>query len=296
MDKDNYDCEEQSKALNIRKNRVRERREFLQYLAVTAASFGILGQVSAKEDEPVRTIRLTSADIDTLDEAIVEFYDDGRIKVEMGGKVPANAPSKAFQIEVHDISNENGSYTPENANATLSHLSDPTEKTGEGAVAESGDVEEKVDPTSPMDHGGKSYENDYEGGCWVRSEDIVDLPLCRSDQWMKWDTSNGEVDQANRHGRAEVWSYDFFVEESDWKIDDYYFRDVDGSGTDADSEWVTDYINWTWRDDNKSTRAYHQCWVSGNADGTMDWLTSHWHEGEDSGTLRVDAGYHRKYE
>lgn len=214
----------------------------------------------------------------------------------MGGQVPANAPSKAYQIEVHDISNENGTYTPEEASATLNRFSDIAEKTDEDAVVESGDVEEKVDPTGPMNHGGTSYVYDYEDGCWVRSEDVVDLPLCRSDQWMKWDTSNGEVDYVKRHGRWKVWSYDFYVEESDWEIDDYYFTDGDWSGTDADSKLVTDYVNWTWRDDDKSTRAYHRCWVSGNADGTMEWVTIHWHEGENSRTLRVDAGHHSKYE
>jgi hypothetical protein len=140
MRRENDDGEEQAKVLNLRNNGIRGRRWFLQSVAVTAASLGILGQVSAREEEPIQTIRLNSADFDTLDEGIVEFYDDGRVKVEMGGQVPASAPSKAYQIEVHDISNENGTYTPEEASATLNRFSDTAEKTDEDAVVESGDV------------------------------------------------------------------------------------------------------------------------------------------------------------
>lgn len=262
------------------------RRRFLRTAGAAVVALGGVGTVGASKRGRVRSLRPDTAGFDTLDEVRVEVYDRGRVHVGMGGHVPADTSPRSYAVELRDVRSNREKFTPARAHVSAGSTFDDALLID----TQSDDVY-----TTESDEGATA-ELQFEGGCWVRSEDPVDLPVCRSDQWMTWGSSEEEAVYLERHGRWKTWDYELGSDFSDWELDDDEFERVDWSRTDADSRWVTDYVNWTFQDDDKPTYAYHQCTVSGNVDGSFEWWTDAWHEGEASDNLHARSGHHDTYE
>lgn len=283
-------------------NRPQNRTNRRTFLKTVGAGIGGLtvstAAVSAQEQpEVVRTLRPTTTGHPTLDEVIVKLHDNGSIHVGMGGKLSEPTGPAGYTVLVRNFENGN---TPEQASATVQKVQKselPTQaKPNDEGTTDSGTAHGSASRSGTdgsigtMDHNGGDSQNDYEGGCWIRSEDPPDLDLCKTDHWTTWTTSGGEVDSVEWRYKWTTWEYT--TPESDWNLWDIYHDGIDWSGTDANSRVVADYYNDTWSYDYNRTWAYHRTNISCDPDGSMTWWTDHWHEGEDAGWLRVDAGHY----
>ncbi len=275
------------------------RRTFLKVLGtgIGGVTIGTRAVNAQEQPDPVRTLGPTTAGHPTLDDVVVQFHDNNTVKVGMGGTLSEPTDPAGYTVRIRNSEKGN---TPEQASASIQRIqkSDlPTQaKSNDKGTTDNGGAHGSARRSNTdsgigtRDHSGGDNESDYEGGCWIRSEDPPDLNLCKTDHWTTWTTSGGEVDYVEWRYEWTAWEYT--IPESDWNHLDSYHDGIDWSGNDANSRVVADYYNDTWRNDDNRTWAYHRTNISCDPDGSMSWWTDHWHAGEDSGLLRVDAGHY----
>lgn len=275
-----------------------KRRDILKKAGISASALAIATQpVAGDESGPARTITLDTSGFAGLNEAKVTLFEDARVKVDVAGTRPANpAESAGFSVQVGNHRSAAGRWAPEQAEAGIetvpSHeIEDSSGSTSDGAVSDSGSA--GGSDIGTLDHGGGDSESDYEGGCWVRSEDPIDLNLAITEGWTQWTTSGGEVDWVG-------WKYHAVPCETaagtTWHLEDADHSYTSFSGDDAFTRFYADYYNWDWSYNDNKTTAHHRLYLTSNPDGTMDWSTTHWHDGEDAGLLRTDAGWFSNYD
>lgn len=275
------------------------RRNLLKKIGGTATALTLATQpVVGQDGEVARTIDLDAPGHDDLDGATVTLFEDGRTRVRMGGTRPANpSEAKGYRVVLKGLENEAGRYVPEQARAEIKALpasefvrqddSGAEENDGLSGSGTSGDS-----GVGTQDHNGGDSESDYEGGIWTRSEDIIDIDLAYTEGWIDWTTSGGEVDYVQ-------WKYHAVGCDtgcSTWYVEDADHDYTEFSGDDSATGFHGDFYNYDFGDSSERTDAYHRLYVNANPDGSMDWTTNHWHEGEYSGSLRTDAGWFSNYD
>lgn len=278
-----------------------DRRRFLRAAGTTTAAL-ITGVGAASATSPVAgKLRPDTTGFKALEEVVVTLYEDGRTKVDMEGtKARDFHQTTGYRVTVTGAKNAKGEVTPEQAEATItpvpkSQLPDQTTdeettttKSGSGSSSDSGGS------IGTLDHNGGDSESDYEGGAWARTEDPPDFDLALTEHWITWTTSGGEADWV--HWSWEATAYTVYpgpnpgTDESIWKIEDAGHSYTDWAGSDVEDKVYADYYNYTWSYDYNRTETHHRIWSYGNPNGSLDWETTHWHNGEDAGWLRVDAG------
>lgn len=264
--------------------------------SVTALALATQSTV-ATDSEPVRTIDLDVSAFEYLDEAVVRLFADERKNVQMVGTRPETPTDAAgYGVALSGLRSESGRWTPAQARAEVSVLpaSELVRKNESGTSSNelSGSGSSGTSGVGTQSHDGSDSESDYEGGIWTRSEDPIDLNLAITEGWIDWTTSGGEVDYVQ-------WKWHAVACETcctTWYIEDAGHSYSDFSGSDVDVKFYGDYYNYNYGDDNERTEAHHRLWTSGNPDGSMNWWTDHWHNGESSGNLRTDAGWFSNYD
>ena len=273
-----------------------KRRNLLKKFGVSAAGLSLATHSAAAQQADVaRKMSVDTSGHEGLNEATVTLYDNGKSNVEMSGTKPADATGAAgFRVIVENLTDAQDNWVPEQATARIKEL--PMEALSQGPSSES-DAGKSGEGTSTnsdigtMSHGGSDSEADYQGGAFCRSEDWVDINLGITEGWIEWTTSSGEVDWV-RHGYHAV-TCDTGI--TTWYIDNAGTSYVDWGGSDVEVKFHGNYYNWDWSYNSNKTTAHHRIWTYGNPDGSMDWDTSHWHNGEDAGSLRTDAGWFSNY-
>lgn len=280
----------------------KERRTFLKTAgATTAALMGGIGAASATPSVAGK-LRPNTTGFRVLDEVVVTLYEDGRTKVDMSGNKASDFDRTiGYRVIVSGAQNAKGEVTPEQAEATITTVSKSelpdASSDQETTTVESGDGSSSSDgggSVGTLDHNGGDSESDYEGGVWARTEDPPDYTLAKTEHWISWTTSGGEADWV--HWSWEATAYTVYpgpnpgTDKSIWKIEDAGHSYTDWSGSDVEDKVYADYYNYTWSYDENRTETHHRIWCYGNPNGSLDWDTTHWHNGEDAGWLRVDAG------
>jgi len=220
-----------------------------------------------------------------------------RSNVEMSGTKPADATGAAgFRVILENLTDAQDNWAPEQATARIKELPmeavpQQSDSQSESGTGKSGSGTSSDSDIGTMSHDGSDSESDYQGGAFCRSEDWVDINLGITEGWIEWTSSSGEVDWVK-------WGYHAISCDTGmttWYIDDAGHEYTDWGGSDVEVKFYGDYYNWDWSYNDNKTTAHHRIWTYGNPDGSMDWDTVHWHEGEDSGSLRTDAGWFSDY-
>lgn len=269
-----------------------KRRDVLKKAGVSATALAIATQpVASDETKPVRTIELDTSRFDHLHEANLTLFEDGSKRVKMAGTRPANPDGGAgFEVSVENLRDGNGLYVPEQATAQLRRVPEPQSSRGEdagGSLADdlSGSGSSGDSGIGTEDHGGDGRGSNYEGGLWVITEDPAYINLASTEGWIDWTT---DVDYVE-------WKWHAVPCETSvgttWHIDDAGHSWTNWGDDYVQVRFYGDYYNYDWGDNDERTDTSHRLYATGNADGSMDWQTYHWHSGEDSGNLRAKAGY-----
>lgn len=274
------------------------RRNLLKKIGGTATVLTLAApRAIARDGEVARRIDVDAPGHDDVDGATVTLYEDGRTRVQMTGTRPANPTrAKGYRVLLKGLTGPSGQYTPEQARAEIKALP-PGEflrKNGSGGTENedfSGSGTSGDSGVGTQGHNGGDSESDYEGGIWVRSEDIVDIDLAYTEGWIDWTTSGGEVDHVQ-------WKYHAVGCDtgcSTWHVDDAGHDYTEFNGDDSATGFHGDFYNYDFGSSDR-TDAHHRLYVNANPDGSMNWTTDHWHEGEYGDSLRTDAGWFTNYD
>lgn len=290
-----------SAKMRKQKSRRTRRRSFLKTLGV-GCGLGVLPIASAKGG-PEAQVELDTSEHDTIDTARLVRERGGDLRIEMAGTVAPTSDARAYTVGFPD--DANGSTTRDTTAVDIDTArltgATPIQRNGDAGAAQrpsSGEVRRSdgsdritgSDGVGAADHDGGDSESDHEGGAWIVSEDPVNLNVAKTQHWLQWDETAGNVDWADAAGSWTAWEYT--VPPSDWNHNDSWFTGYDFGGNTAEITYKVDYINWTWNWNHNKTEAFHRITLVGNPGGDLNWSTTHWHTGEDAGLLNAKAGHY----
>lgn len=289
-----------------RKNRTR--RKVLKLLGTTgSASIFSAGAAAAAGSNSGngQTFRPETAGLDTVDEAVVNISEKGVIRIRMGGTIEPGTPARGYNVDFHDLRDKKGDVRPDRAQVVAKQIpvdglsgqaeahvkKTPDDQVEERTVTseESKQGTDRAGDGLPVMSGGGDNQSDYEGGCWVRSEDPGDLDLCMTKFWMVWDRSGGDVGWNDWRYNAKGFDT---PAQTYWNLRNAWFGNSNFDGDDVTADMGANYRNWNWRADSKNTDAHHRLNLSGDPDGSLTWWTNQWHTGQDSHLLRTDTGHY----
>lgn len=272
------------------------RRSFLKAVGV---GWGLSAlPVAGAKGGPGNRVELDTSEYGTLDRASVTRQGRDVLVVEMGGTVPPGTGAGGYTVSFPGAGDGTAGTDRTSVDLADARLAASTGGPGVATQPERGEVSSSdgSDATTGTEgfgtssHDGGDLESDYEGGAFVVSKDVVNLNLAKTEHWLDWSESSGNVDWASANGHWTAWKYT--VPPSDWDHNGSSFTSYDFGGSTVDITYKVDYINWTWNWNHLETEAFHRVTLVGNPDGYLNWGTTHWHTGEDAGSLHANAGHY----
>lgn len=286
------------------------RRNALKRIGTTGVLLSALSGIGAADSPSTHTIHPSTEGHDALNQVEVTLTEDNTVRVDMSGTIdPENHGTEGYRVKLTDAQTADGRLTPQQADTTVVELpqselpsqEDDQQRTISGSESDSTTVSTENN-AGTLDHGGGDNQQDSQGGAWARTEDPFDITVAKTNHWIKWTSSNGRVDSARLSWQGKSWKVSSpptppspGKNASIWKVKNIGPGSSGWPDRDVKSTVHGDYINWTWSYDKNKTTSHHRVTVRGNPNGSLDWHTTHWHKGEDSALLRVDAGIYGKF-